>query len=210
MIESHRLRGTAYCLVAGAALLATASQLGSYLPLGIVQGNVKFWGDTLANPASRFITADIFFVFLMVWHWMLGEARRLNMRGIGRDFAGPLFIPFHSAERPSAASDASNGPPLKRHLTDKPGMLREFAQQHGSVIQGEVVKVEPRRHRAADQAEALGQLAAQGKPAAARDHQGEPLTAVQIAPQLVDMHGARRIDLIDMQGRAIVEVQHLV
>jgi len=94
MIESHRLRGAAYCLVAGAALLATASQLGAYLPQGIVQGNVKFWGDTLANPASRFITADIFFVFLVVWHWMLGEARRLDMRGIGWYFAGSLFIAF--------------------------------------------------------------------------------------------------------------------
>jgi len=94
MIESHRLRGTAYCLVAGAALLATASQLGSYLPLGIVQGNVKFWGDTLANPASRFITADIFFVFLVVWHWMLGEARRLGMRGITWYFLASLLIAF--------------------------------------------------------------------------------------------------------------------
>lgn len=97
MIDSPRLRGAAYCLVALAALLATASQLGTYLPLGIVEANVKFWGDTLANPASRFITADIFFVFLVVWHWMLGEARRLKMRGIAWYFAGSLFIAFSAA-----------------------------------------------------------------------------------------------------------------
>ena len=97
MIDSHRLRGGIYCLVALAALLSTASQLSTYLPLGFVQANLKFWGDTLANPASRFITADIFFVFLVVWHWMLGEARRLNMRGIGWYFAGSLFIAFSAA-----------------------------------------------------------------------------------------------------------------
>lgn len=97
MIDSHRLRGGIHGLVALAALLATASQLGTYLPLGIVQGNLKFWGDTLVNPASRFITADIFFVFLVVWHWMLGEARRLNMRGIGWYFAGSLLIAFSAA-----------------------------------------------------------------------------------------------------------------
>ena len=97
MIDSPRLRGTAYALTSVGALVATASQLGSYLPLGIIEGNVKFWGDTLANPASRFITADIFFVFLVVWHWMLGEARRLRMRGIAWYLLGSLLIAFSAA-----------------------------------------------------------------------------------------------------------------
>lgn len=50
MIESHRLRGAGCCIVAVTALLSTASQPGTYLPLGIAQGNVKFWGDT---PVSQ-------------------------------------------------------------------------------------------------------------------------------------------------------------
>lgn len=94
MIDSPRLRGAAYALTSVGALVATASQLGSYLPLGLIEGNLKFWGDTLANPASRFITADIFFVFLVVWHWMLGEARRLRMRGITWYFLASLLIAF--------------------------------------------------------------------------------------------------------------------
>ena len=97
MITSPRLRGVAYGVVAAAALAATANQLGTYLPLGLIEGNVRFWGDTLANPASRFITADIFFVFLVVWHWMLGEARRLGMRGIAWYFLGSLLIAFSAA-----------------------------------------------------------------------------------------------------------------
>jgi hypothetical protein len=99
MTASPQLRGLAYALTSAAALAATASQLGTYLPLGLIEGNIRFWGDTLANPASRFITADIFFVFLVVWHWMLGEARRLGMRGptIVAYFLGSLLIAFSAA-----------------------------------------------------------------------------------------------------------------
>ena len=96
MTTSPTLRGLLYGLTAAAALAATASQLGTYLPHGLIEGNIRFWGDTLANPASRFITADIFFVFLVVWHWMLVEARRLGMRGpaITGYFLGSLLVAF--------------------------------------------------------------------------------------------------------------------
>jgi hypothetical protein len=97
MISSPNLRAAAYVLVSLTALLATGSQLGTYLPLGLLEGNVRFWSDTLANPASRFITIDIMFVFLVVWHWMLGEARRLSMRGITWYFLGALLVAFCAA-----------------------------------------------------------------------------------------------------------------
>jgi hypothetical protein len=70
-----------YALIAAAALAGTLAQLKPYLPLGIVQGNVHFWQDTLVNSASRFITVDVLFVFAVVWRWMLAEGRRLKMRG---------------------------------------------------------------------------------------------------------------------------------
>lgn len=92
-----RLRCALYAVISLAALVGTASQLGSYLPLGLLQGNLQFWQDTLANAASRFITVDIFFVFLVVWHWMLRESRRLGMGGIAWYFAASLLVAFSAA-----------------------------------------------------------------------------------------------------------------
>ncbi len=83
-----------YALIALAALAGTAAQLKPYLALGVVQGNVHFWQDTLLNAASRFITVDVMFVFLVVWHWMLTEARRLRMGGYGWYFPASLLIAF--------------------------------------------------------------------------------------------------------------------
>lgn len=83
-----------YALIAVAALLGTAAQLKPYLALGLVQGNVHFWQDTLLNAASRFITVDIMFVFVVVWRWMLTEARRLNMGGYGWYLPASLLIAF--------------------------------------------------------------------------------------------------------------------
>lgn len=83
-----------YALVSVAALAGTAAQLKPYLALGVVQGNVHFWQDTLLNAASRFITVDIMFVFLVVWRWMLTEARRLKMGGYGWYFPASLLIAF--------------------------------------------------------------------------------------------------------------------
>lgn len=85
---------TLYALISLAALVGTASQLKPYLPLGFVNANIHFWQDTLVNAASRFITVDIMFVFLVCWHWMLTEARRLKMRAYGWYFPASLFIAF--------------------------------------------------------------------------------------------------------------------
>lgn len=87
----------AYLLIALAALVGVGAQLKPYLALGVLGGNMQFWQDTLANAASRFITIDIMFVFLVVWWWMLTEARRLHMKGLGWYFAGCLLVAFSAA-----------------------------------------------------------------------------------------------------------------
>lgn len=73
-----------YFACAALALLALVGTWGhnvEYLHLGFFAANVRFWQDTLANPASRSITADIFALALPVFYWMIAEARRLSMRG---------------------------------------------------------------------------------------------------------------------------------
>lgn len=86
-------RCAAYALMALVALVGTVSQLPQYLPLGLVQDNVQFWSDTLANPASRFITIDVLVVFLVVWPWMIGEARRWRMGGLPAYSWAPSWWP---------------------------------------------------------------------------------------------------------------------
>lgn len=94
MIRRQTLLCALYALIALAALIGTGAQIRPYLALGVVGGNMQFWQDTLVNAASRFITVDIMFVFLVVWWWMLTEARRLKMRGYGWYFPASLLIAF--------------------------------------------------------------------------------------------------------------------
>ena len=72
----------AYGLIALLALVTTWGNALSYVSLGVVGSNVAFWRDTLVNPASRFLTLDVFFLALAVFVWMVLEARRLGMRGV--------------------------------------------------------------------------------------------------------------------------------
>jgi hypothetical protein len=72
----------AYGLIALLALVGTWGNALPYLSLGFVGSNVQFWQDTAVNPASRFLTLDIFFLGLAVFVWMVLEARRLGMRGV--------------------------------------------------------------------------------------------------------------------------------
>ena len=69
-----------YAVVGMIALIGTWGQILEYLPRGFLGTTVHFWQETLANPASRFITVDIFFFALATSVWMLLEARRLDMR----------------------------------------------------------------------------------------------------------------------------------
>jgi hypothetical protein len=72
----------AYGLIALLALVGTWGNNVAYLSLGFVQANMTFWQETLANPASRSITVDLFFLGIAVFVWMVLEARRLCMRGV--------------------------------------------------------------------------------------------------------------------------------
>jgi hypothetical protein len=72
----------AYGLIALLAFVGTWGNAWPYLALGPVGANVQFWADTAVNPASRFLTLDIFFLGLAVFVWMVLEARRLGMRGV--------------------------------------------------------------------------------------------------------------------------------
>jgi len=82
MTLSRKALCTIYGLIAIATLIGTWGNIISYLPLGLVGANLKFWPETLVNPASRFITTDLFFLGLAVFVWMVLEARRLRMRGV--------------------------------------------------------------------------------------------------------------------------------
>lgn len=70
-----------YAAIALAALIGTWSHNLAYMDRGFVGANLAFWQDTLANPATRSITVDLFFLGIAVSIWMILEARRLGMRG---------------------------------------------------------------------------------------------------------------------------------
>jgi len=82
MTVSRRALCVAYAIVAVLALIGTGGNNLPYFHLGFLGGNAAFWLDTLANPASRSITVDLFCLFLAVFIWMVLEARRLRMRGV--------------------------------------------------------------------------------------------------------------------------------
>ena len=78
MSVSRRVLCAAYGVI---AVLAVIGTWGNNLPY-LQSGFAAFWQDTLANPASRSITVDIFFLTLVVFVLMVLEARRLAMRGV--------------------------------------------------------------------------------------------------------------------------------
>ncbi len=82
MSISRKALCVVYGLIALLALVGTWGNNVAYLSLGLVGANTAFWQETLANPASRSITVDLFFLGLAVFVWMVLEARRLGMRGV--------------------------------------------------------------------------------------------------------------------------------
>lgn len=82
MTISRKALCVAYGLIALLALVGTWGNNIAYLSLGFVGASATFWQETLANPASRSITVDIFFLGLALFVWMVLEARRLGMRGV--------------------------------------------------------------------------------------------------------------------------------
>ena len=69
-----------FIVLAVAGFAGTAAQLPPYLAAGsIVEGNVRFWQETVATPAATFIVVDIFVLGAAVLAWMFGECRRLGL-----------------------------------------------------------------------------------------------------------------------------------
>jgi hypothetical protein len=116
MPVSRKALCIAYGLIALLALVGTWGNNVAYLSLGFVGANVTFWQETLANPASRSITVDLFFLGLAVFVWMVLEARRLGMRGVwlyllfGMFVAISVTVPIFliNRERALAAREASS------------------------------------------------------------------------------------------------------
>jgi hypothetical protein len=81
-----------YASIGIAALIGCWANNIHYLGGGIAAANVRFWQDTLVNPASRSITIDLLFLSLAAIIWMLLEARRLSMRGVWLYVLAGAFI----------------------------------------------------------------------------------------------------------------------
>jgi len=85
-------------------LVGTWAQAFGYLGDGLVAGNVAFWRETVATPASTFITVDLLVLAAALFLWMFAEGRRLGIGAawlwgyflgstlIGISFAVPLFL----------------------------------------------------------------------------------------------------------------------
>jgi len=97
MTISRNLLCTLYALAGLVALVGTWGNNLQYSHLGMMEMNVRFWQETLANPASRSITVDILFVGLAAIIWMFLEARRLSMRGVWFWVLFGLFVAMGAA-----------------------------------------------------------------------------------------------------------------
>lgn len=81
MSVSRKALSWAYGLIAVLAFIGTWGNMVAYRGL-CIRAYVAFWRDSFANPASRFLMADILFFSLAVFTWMVLEARRLHMRWV--------------------------------------------------------------------------------------------------------------------------------
>jgi hypothetical protein len=70
-------------------LVGTWAQGLHYLGLGFVAGNVAFWREALATPASIFLTVDVLVLAGAVFVLMFAEGRRL---GIGAGWLWAYFL----------------------------------------------------------------------------------------------------------------------
>ena len=121
--SSRRFTGTELLLVALGVLglVGTWAQGFHYLGDGLVAGNVLFWKDTVATPASTFLVVDILVLAAGVFVLMFAEGRRLGI-GVGWlwtyfllslfvavSFAVPVFLAHRQRrirlQRPGEASE---------------------------------------------------------------------------------------------------------
>lgn len=97
MTISRKTLCVVYALLGVAALIGCWSNNIHYLGGGFVAANVRFWQETLVNPASRSITIDLLFLSLAAIIWMLLEARRLSMSGAWLYVLAGAFIAISAA-----------------------------------------------------------------------------------------------------------------
>ncbi len=122
MSISRKTLCVVYGILGLLALLGTWGNNRHYLDLGFVGATVRFWQETLVNPASRSITVDILFLTLAAVVWMLLEARRLNMKWVwlyvifgflvAISLTFPLFL-IHRERALAAREPSSPGGALK-------------------------------------------------------------------------------------------------
>jgi len=79
--STRRFTGTELLLVALGVLglVGTWAQGFHYLAHGLVAGNVLFWQETVATPASTFLVVDILVLAAAVFVLMFAEGRRLGI-----------------------------------------------------------------------------------------------------------------------------------
>jgi hypothetical protein len=70
-------------------LVGTWAQGFGYLAHGLVGGNVLFWKETVATPASTFLVVDVLVLAAGVFVLMFAEGRRL---GIGAGWLWGYFL----------------------------------------------------------------------------------------------------------------------
>jgi len=104
-------------------LIGTWAQGFGYLQHGLLAGNVLFWQETVATPASTFLVVDILVLAAGSFVLMFAEGRRLGI-GIGWlwtyfllslfvavSFAVPVFL-AHRQRRIRLTRPAESGEPI--------------------------------------------------------------------------------------------------
>ena len=102
-------------------LVGTWAQGFHYLGHGLVAGNVLFWKETVATPASTFLVVDILVLAAAVFVLMFAEGRRLGIGAgwlwgyflasllVGISFAVPIFLAHRQRrirlQRPAEAGE---------------------------------------------------------------------------------------------------------
>ena len=118
-----------YGVVAVLALIGTWGNNIAYMDRGFLGANLRFWQDTFANPASRSITVDLFFLGLAVLVWMVLEARRLRMRGVwlylvfGMLIAISVTVPIFLINRERVLARDATLPPERMSVVDVLGLI---------------------------------------------------------------------------------------
>jgi hypothetical protein len=102
-------------------LVGTWAQGLHYLAHGLAQGNVRFWQEAVATPASTFLTVDILVLAAGVFVLVFAEGRRLGIGAgwlwtyfllslfVGISFAVPTFLAHRHRrirlQRPAESAD---------------------------------------------------------------------------------------------------------